>query len=96
MLLLRAGRVAALSALVGLVVCAGCSDDGNHGRPLTPDECARFPDCEAGVQCASGSCMSLEDCPNAICIEPSDACRRLCGKSRCAILESYPSQVSCD
>ena len=69
----------------------GPLDCGAHVRCATDvgDDGAR---CNAG----EGSCAFVPGCLTAICVEDEVACAATCLDSACLILESYPSQVTCE
>ena len=49
-----------------------------------------------GPQCPEGTgCFSLAACSTPVCVATEAACEAVCGKSACAVLESYPMQLGC-
>ncbi len=58
--------------------------------------CPDYDVCE-DAPCETGSCMALDGCGKAICIETQEACELTCpDPDECELLESYPMQLACD
>lgn len=78
---------------------------GNANAQDVPAGCADLVPCDVDTPCANAGnedpeeywedCISVVDC-GAVCISPQEACMIECGTLDCAILESYPEQVSCE
>lgn len=78
-------------------VDAGAAADGGPADGGVNDPCAQptcgldQPLCDFGLEC-----IALTDCGHAVCIETTAACQAACGTDSCAILESFPAQISCN
>ncbi len=94
-------KLSVIFVLVGAtaLACGGSSDGGSSssGSPFTTEECATYAGCSVDTPCASGNCASVAGCMTAICIDPTEACEKLCGGQKgCAVLESFPEQIVCE
>ncbi|MCA9697613.1 MAG: hypothetical protein KC431_08815 [Myxococcales bacterium] len=85
---------------------AGTVDSvGSAAAADMPAGCDALEPCDGVTPCANAGnedpdeyweqCISLAACGGAVCVSYEDACMIRCGELECAILESYPEQVSC-
>lgn len=93
----------ALTVLVPLAFALACK--AGSGRPAKPtaadavadDICETATACGLDQACASGTgCYVLPSCGGeSLCVTQEDACALTCGTKQCAVMESYPMQLSC-
>lgn len=99
---MRAMRPSAWLLLCSLPIlfapaCSGryVQGDGAPGD-LTHDviDCADYLACNLDTPCDTGECVKVPGCGTAICASSAALCSEACGSTSCAVLDSYPAQLS--
>jgi hypothetical protein len=74
----------------------GYAGEGGTGYGNGVVDCQAYARCNADVPCAAANfdCVSIPGCQMAVCAPVFPLCSSVCA-GECAVLESYPLQLSC-
>jgi hypothetical protein len=88
-----------LATLFSLILAPACS--GKYTTiPEPGDEqskvfdCSDYLACDLDTPCDGGECLSIPGCKSAICVSASVVCDQACDSTSCAVLNSYPGQIT--
>src|SRR5690349_13594086 len=76
------------------LACSGkYSSNESGGVQHQAVDCAEHVACDLDTPCSSGSCISINGCSSALCVDTTSICKEACGSTECAVLDSYPGQL---
>jgi hypothetical protein len=88
-----------LATLFTIVLAPACS--GKYTTAPEPGgvqskvfDCSDYLACDLDTPCDGGECLTIPGCRSAICVSASVVCDQACDTTSCAVLDSYPGQVT--